>query len=69
MWAVAVGDFTGVIAIDPTTAYRLAELQFSREDEAAADTAAVTMLHEAGFSHRGLGQFLNRIATEEGAAM
>jgi predicted Zn-dependent protease len=60
LWAVSVGDYSGLLVVDPTTAYRVANLQFSRGDETAADRGAVSRLHQAGLSHRGMLAFFER---------
>ncbi|HKU42347.1 MAG TPA: M48 family metallopeptidase [Polyangiales bacterium] len=61
LWAVSVGDYSGLLAVDPTTAYRVANLKFSRADEEEADAGAVARLHAAGISHRGLIDFFERL--------
>lgn len=66
LWSLTLGDYSGLLVIDPSTAYRIANLEFSREDEQAADDAAVQRLHRAGFSHRGLSSFFERITKEHG---
>jgi predicted Zn-dependent protease len=60
LWALSVGDYSGLLVVDPTTAYRVANLQFSRADEMAADSGAVARLHRAGLSHRGMLAFFAR---------
>ena len=60
-WSVAVGDYAGLMVIDPTTAFNLVNLRFSREEEAAADAAAATTLDRAGVSRRGLHDFFQRL--------
>jgi Zn-dependent protease with chaperone function len=60
LWAVSVGDYSGLLVVDPTTAYRVANLKFSRADETAADSGAVVRLHHAGLSHRGMLAFFER---------
>ncbi len=61
IWALTIGDYAGLMVVDPGTAYRVANLKFSREDEASADRAAAMMLHRAGISHRGLTAFFERL--------
>jgi predicted Zn-dependent protease len=68
LWAVSVGDYSGLLVVDPTTAYRVANLQFSRADEMAADSGAVTRLHRAGLSHRGMLSFFKRRQKEASLA-
>ena len=64
LWAVSLGDYSGLLVVDPSTAYRVANLKFSRSDEDAADSGAVTRLHRAGISHQGLIQFFERLRGE-----
>jgi beta-barrel assembly-enhancing protease len=61
LWALTMGDYAGLLVIDPTTAYRIANLEFSRSDELEADAGAVTRLHRAGMSHHGLLTFFEKI--------
>jgi len=56
-----VGDYAGLMVIDPTTAFNLVNLRFSREEEADADAAAATTLDRAGVSRRGLYDFFQRL--------
>lgn len=67
IWALTIGDYAGLMVIDPGTAYRVANLKFSREDEASADRGAVNMLHAAGISHRGLTAFFERLQRKQGS--
>lgn len=60
-WALTMGDYAGLMVIDPSTAYRVANLEFSRADEQAADAGAVLRLHGAGLTHKGLVRFFERI--------
>lgn len=62
LWSFTVGDYAGLMAVDPTSAYRVANLGFSRDDEREADSGAVRMLHAAGLSHAGLADFFERLA-------
>jgi predicted Zn-dependent protease len=55
-----MGDYSGLLAIDPSTLYRIENLEFSRADEEAADEAAIVRLHRAGLSHSGLLRFFNK---------
>lgn len=68
LWAVSVGDFSGMMVIDPTTAFQIATLQFSREDEAEADRGAVSMLRRARIDTAGLSRFFERLEEEGGEA-
>jgi beta-barrel assembly-enhancing protease len=67
VWSITLGDYSGLMVVDPTTAYRIANLEFTREDEAAADRGAVTRLHRLGASHAGLVTFFERIEKLQGA--
>jgi Zn-dependent protease with chaperone function len=67
-WSVAVGDYAGLMVIDPTTAFNLVNLRFSRDEEAAADAAAGSRLDRAGVSRRGLYDFFQRLRDETDAA-
>jgi predicted Zn-dependent protease len=68
VWALTMGDYAGLMVIDPTTAYRIANLEFSRSDEMEADAGAVKRLHRAGLSHTGLLKFFERIQHGESSA-
>jgi len=60
-----MGDYAGLLVIDPTTAYRIANLEFSRSDEQEADAGAVHRLHRAGITHKGLVKFFERIQKDQ----
>jgi Zn-dependent protease with chaperone function len=66
IWAASVGDFSGLMVIDPTTAFQIATLKFSREDEAEADRGAVKMLNRAGIEPGGFAAFFERLSEGEG---
>jgi len=66
IWALTMGDYAGLLVIDPSTAYRIANLEFSRKDEQQADDGAVKRLHRAGMSHRGLLRFFERVQEDQG---
>jgi beta-barrel assembly-enhancing protease len=66
LWSITFGDYSGLLVLDPSTAYQIATLEFSREDEQAADDGAVARLHRANLSHRGLISFFERISEESG---
>lgn len=67
VWALAIGDYTGFLAIDPSTVASIAALQFSRDDELEADRGAVAMLKAAGISRKGFADFFSRLRKTEGA--
>lgn len=62
LWSFTVGDYAGLMVVDPTGAYRVANLGFSRDDEREADAGAVRILHRAGLQHAGLADFFERLA-------
>lgn len=64
LWSITLGDYSGLLVLDPSTAYQIATLEFSREDEQAADDGAVVRLHRANLSHRGLISFFEHISKE-----
>jgi predicted Zn-dependent protease len=66
VWAVVLGDYAGLMVVDPTTAYRIATLEFSRSDEAEADRGAVARLHRAKLRHTGLIAFFERAQKKHG---
>lgn len=68
LWAVTVGDYSGLLVIEPSTAFQIATLQFSREDEASADRGALEMLDAAKIRRDGLSDFFGRLAVEAGDA-
>jgi predicted Zn-dependent protease len=63
-WSLAVGDYAGLMVIDPSTAFDIANLRFSRDEEAEADAAAGAQLDRAGISRRGLYDFFQRLRHE-----
>jgi hypothetical protein len=66
VWSVALGDYAGLMVVDPTTAYRIATLEFSRSDEQEADRGAVARLHRAQLRHTGLIAFFERAQKKQG---
>lgn len=66
LWSITLGDYSGLLVLDPSTAYRIANLEFTRADEQAADDGAVRRLHARGFSHRGLIAFFEHAEEEYG---
>jgi predicted Zn-dependent protease len=66
-WAATVGDFSGLLVIDPSTAFSLATQGFSRDDERAADQGALERLDAAGISRTGLIAFFQRMQAETDA--
>ncbi len=66
LWSVTVGDYAGLLVLDPSTAYHVANLEFSRGDEAAADAGALARLRRARIRHDGLASFFERISKRYG---
>lgn len=64
LWSITLGDYSGLLVLDPSTAYQIATLEFSREDEQVADDGAVVRLHRANLSHLGLVSFFKHISKE-----
>jgi Zn-dependent protease with chaperone function len=66
LWAVSVGDYAGLMVIDPSTAFQIATLEFSRDDEAEADAGALAMLQRAHIDSEGFARFFERLEGDEG---
>ncbi len=66
-WSVALGDYAGLMVLDPSTAFEIANLRHSRADEAEADQGAARLLDEAGVSRQGLIDFFERIKADTDA--
>ncbi len=60
-WQLTVGDFAGLMAIDPSTMLEIASRSFSRDAEKEADEGAIRRLRHAGFPTRGLSDFFARM--------
>lgn len=63
-WAVTAGDFTGILVVDPSTAFQIANLRFSRGDEESADNGAVAMLDAAQIPRDGMVRFFDRLKSK-----
>jgi Zn-dependent protease with chaperone function len=63
-WAVTVGDFSGLMILDPSTMFSIANQGFSRSDERAADQGAVARLDAAAIDRRGFAGFFQRMAKQ-----
>lgn len=63
-WAVTAGDFTGILVVDPSTAFQVANLHFSRADEESADRRAVAMLDAALVPRDGMVKFFERLKSK-----
>ena len=65
-WQLTLGDFSGLLAIDPATLLELASLEFSREDEREADAGALARLRHADISSAGFAAFFERLENASG---
>lgn len=66
-WRLTAGDFTGLMAIDPSTTMEIASRSFSRDAEREADQGALQRLRSAGISSNGLSRFFARIERQTDA--
>ena len=64
IWSFTVGDFSGVLVVDPHTIYQVASLKFDRDAEAEADHGAIAMLDKAKISRKGFVEFFARLKDE-----
>lgn len=60
IWAVTVGDYSGLLVVDPGTVHQLLTLRHSREAEAEADATGMELLRRAHIATSGLISFLDR---------
>lgn len=60
IWAVTVGDYSGLLVVDPGTVHQLLTLRHSREAEAEADATGMGLLRRAHIATSGLVAFLHR---------
>jgi Zn-dependent protease with chaperone function len=60
VWAATVGDYSGLLVIDPRTVEQVIALRQSREAEAEADHTGLQMMARAGIPSEGLAAFLER---------
>jgi Zn-dependent protease with chaperone function len=67
LWQASVGDYSGLLVVDPKTALDVANLRFSRDDEREADRGALTRLAAAHVSHHGFEQFFERMRAKTDA--
>lgn len=61
VWQVAVGDFTGILALDPSTIYHLTTLKYDRDAEAEADAGGLQTIDRAGIAREGYAQFFEHL--------
>lgn len=65
IWTLAIGDYSGVLVVDPTVAYQIMSLKFSRDDEAEADREALRMLDAAKIPRAGYANFFRRLSSQD----
>jgi Zn-dependent protease with chaperone function len=65
-WATTVGDFSGLLVVDPSTVFHVATRSFSRDDEREADRGAIARLDAARISRKGLVDFFERMQRDHG---
>jgi beta-barrel assembly-enhancing protease len=63
-WAVTVGDFSGLMVVDPGTAFAIANQRFSRDDERDADAGALQRLDRARIDRAGFAAFFRRLQAD-----
>jgi predicted Zn-dependent protease len=61
LWQATVGDYSGLLIVDPKTAVDIANLRFSRDDEREADQGALERLDAAAISRAGFRAFFERV--------
>jgi Zn-dependent protease with chaperone function len=64
-WQIAVGDYSGLLAVDPATLMDVAALKFDRQAETEADAGAIRRLTHARYSPAGLADFFRRNSENE----
>jgi Zn-dependent protease with chaperone function len=60
IWALTVGDYSGLLVVDPRTVQNLLSLRHSRDAETEADATAAELLEKASVSTGGLVAFFER---------
>jgi len=60
VWGLTIGDYSGLVVVDPRTLQNLLELRHSRDAEIEADSTAAVMLARARVSTAGLMAFFER---------
>ena len=60
VWSLVIGDFSGLLIVDPGLIYTLVTKSFDRELEFKADLGAVKMLDRAQISRKGFRDFFHR---------
>jgi Zn-dependent protease with chaperone function len=60
VWGLTIGDYSGLLVVDPRTLQNLLELRHSRDAEIEADATAADLLARARVSTAGLIAFFER---------
>jgi Zn-dependent protease with chaperone function len=63
-WAVTVGDFSGLLMMDPQTLFQVVNQGFSRDSERQADEVALERLHRGRISAKGFAEFFKRFVVK-----
>jgi Zn-dependent protease with chaperone function len=66
-WQATLGDYAGLFVVDPKTAFDIASLRFSRDDEREADRGAIARLDAAGISRVPFRRFFERMRAKTDA--
>lgn len=61
-WAATIGDFSGLLVVDPQTLFQIVNQGFSRDDERKADEVALQRLQKGQISVKGFAGFFSRFA-------
>lgn len=61
IWSITIGDYAGLLVLDPATLYEVANLRFSRDIERRADRAALDMLLAAEIDPIPFGSFFGKL--------
>ncbi len=59
-WQIAVGDYSGIAIVDPSTMMQIAMQKYSRADEDEADAGSIEMMRIANISPAGAAAFFKR---------
>lgn len=61
IWQAALGDFSGILVLDPSTVIQIATLKYSRDAEREADTKGAQLLEQAGIAVVPMLDFLDEL--------
>jgi Zn-dependent protease with chaperone function len=61
LWSATLGDYSGLLLVDPSVAYQIGMRRFSRDDEREADRDALAALDAAAISRDGFADFFRRM--------